>query len=89
MNKQKINFWVDAVLAVSFVITAVSSLIIFFFLPDGIRQGGIQEFLNVTKRTWSEWHKWSGLIFIAFALLHFILHIDWIKGVAKNLFHKE
>lgn len=54
MNKPKLNYLVDFLVCVSFLITALFGLAIKFFLPSGIRQGRLQEFLGIQKGSWSE-----------------------------------
>ncbi|BFT94116.1 MAG: hypothetical protein MNSN_05290 [Minisyncoccus archaeiphilus] len=46
MNKLKINYLVDFIAFISFLVTSVTGLIIFIFLPSGVRQGRLQEALR-------------------------------------------
>jgi cytochrome b subunit of formate dehydrogenase len=71
---------------VSFIITALSGLIIKFFMPSGIRQGRLQEFMGIQKGAWSEAHDFFGILLIILVLVHFILHWDWIVCMTKNIF---
>ena len=86
MNKNKLNYTIDFLLSVSFIVLAVSGLAIFFFLPSGVRQGGFQEFFGIEKNVWTDVHNWSGIIFILLILLHFILHWQWVVCMTKNIF---
>ncbi|MEM0465915.1 MAG: DUF4405 domain-containing protein [Candidatus Pacearchaeota archaeon] len=89
MEKAKINYIVDFLMAVLFIVTTITALIIFFFLPSGVKQGGYQTFLGVIKRTWSNIHIWSGMIFIILVIIHFILHWNWVVCMTKNIFSKK
>lgn len=90
MNKKaKINYLVDLLALLSFLGTALSSLIIYFFLPSGIRQGGQALFWGISKRDWAEFHEITGLIFIALALIHLFLHLKWIGATTRCLFRKK
>lgn len=89
MDKSKINYFVDILALISFLITGITGLIIFFFLPGGIRQGGYQEFLGITKVTFVQFHNYSGILMVVLVLIHFILHWDWIVCMTKNLFKKK
>lgn len=89
MNKAKINYIVDFLMFLSFLVTAVTGLVIFFFLPSGVKQGGYQEFLGIIKGTWSTVHDWAGIVMLVFVLIHFILHWKWIITMTKNLFKKK
>ncbi|MBP8016447.1 DUF4405 domain-containing protein [Candidatus Gracilibacteria bacterium] len=72
-----------------FFITSITGLIIFFFLPSGVRQGRFQEFMGITKEVWNFIHVWSGILIIIFVILHLILHYNWIICMTKNLFSKK
>jgi len=64
MEKTRVNYIIDFLMALSFLVTAITGLIIFLFLPSGIRKGSTQSFLGIIKGTWSTIHDWSGIIFI-------------------------
>jgi predicted ferric reductase len=89
MSKNKLNFLVDFLALLSFLVTAKTGLIIFFFLPDGVRQGRYQEFFGIAKSTYSAIHDWAGIILIILVVIHLILHWQWIVCSIKNLFKKE
>lgn len=89
MNKAKINYIIDFMTFVSFIFTAVSGLAIFFFMPSGVRQGRLQEFMGIQKGTWSAVHDWFGIIFVILVIMHFFLHWNWIVCMTKNFFKAE
>lgn len=89
MNKQKTNYIIDLLALVSFIIAAISGLVIRFFMPSGVRQGRLQEFLGIQKGVWSEIHDWAGILLIIFAIIHLILHWDWIVCMTKNMFQSN
>ncbi len=72
MNKNKRNFWLDAILGVLFVLTAISLL------------GG--QGRNADKSAGAQLldlvHYISGALLILGSLLHIIWHWDWMKIVA-------
>jgi len=84
MEKAKINYLVDVVMLLAFLITAVSGLVMFFFLPEGIRQGGYQTFFSVQKHSWIELHNFFGIAFLISTIVHFLLHWDWVTCMTKN-----
>lgn len=86
MNKQKVNYFIDFLALISFIATAISGLAIKFFMPSGVRQGRLQEFLGIQKGAWSEIHDWSGILLIIFVIIHIILHWNWIVSMTKNMF---
>lgn len=89
MNKPKINYTIDLLTLISFLITAFSGLAIKFFMPSGVRQGRLQEFLGIQKGVWSEIHDWFGILFIVLAIIHLVLHWDWIVCMTKNVFKAD
>jgi cytochrome b subunit of formate dehydrogenase len=89
MDKNKINYIIDFLMTVSFIFVAISGLVIFFFLPSGVRQGGWQEFWGIEKNVWTDIHNWSGIVFVVLVLLHFILHWQWLVCMTKNIFSNE
>ena len=89
MNKLKINLMVDLIALASFVVTAITSLLILFFMPSGVRQGGFQEFMGLSKNFWSDIHEFFGVIFIATATAHILLHLDWFSCTLKNIFREQ
>ncbi|OGO14806.1 MAG: hypothetical protein A2Z14_06155 [Chloroflexi bacterium RBG_16_48_8] len=85
----KVNLVVDAFIAVSFVLTAISG-IYFLFAPTGGFQGG----QNVgwdpgflfSRTTWDLIHTWAGVVLIVAAVVHFAIHWRWIKNVTTRFF---
>lgn len=43
-------------------------------------------FLDITGLTA---HQWIGIVSIALATIHFMLHLEWVKTIAKKFFHKR
>jgi hypothetical protein len=89
MNKPKINYIVDFVSFIVFLIVSVTGLVLFFFLPSGVRQGIYQEFIGIRKYLWLNWHSIAGFIIIFLVLIHLILHRKWIVSMTKNFFRKR
>jgi hypothetical protein len=89
MEKSKINYFIDLLMLISFVINSFTGLIIFFFLPTGIRRGGYQEFLGIIKQNWVDVHNWSGILFLLLVVIHLILHWNWIVSKTKSFIKKE
>jgi hypothetical protein len=89
MNKAKINYAVDVVTLISFLVTAISAVAIYFFMPQGVQRGGFQEFLGISKRAWSSIHSLGGIIFIVSGVLHFILHFKMFSAITKSMFSKK
>jgi len=86
MNKSLIDYIVDVLMGLSFLVTAMTGVIIFFFLPGGVPRSGYQTFLGIIKQDWTSAHNWSGLIMIFLVLVHLVLHWRWILCMTKSLF---
>jgi uncharacterized membrane protein len=88
-NGAKVNLIVDVLIAVGFVLTAISG-IYFLFAPTGGYQGGQNPgwdpgFL-FSRSTWDLIHTWAGVVMIAAAGVHFVIHWRWIKNVTTRFF---
>lgn len=89
MNKTKIKYTVDLITLLSFIITAISGLALKFFMPSGVRQGRLQEFLGVAKNGWVEVHEIAGILMIIFAVIHIAMYWKMFTCMTKNFFKKS
>jgi len=78
MNKATANYWVDMLIALAFVLSAISGLV--FLLPGDIETG----VLWVSYRAWNTLHTWSSLAMIAGVGLHLALHWKWLVSMTKR-----
>ena len=77
-------FWtivIDAIIALGFFLSAISGLYFFFAAKDA-------NWL-LLDTTWDMIHTWSSDIMIIAALIHIILHWDWIKNITAKIFGKK
>jgi hypothetical protein len=85
----KINVAIDALVAASFLVCALSG-IYFLFAPSGGFQGGQNAGWDpnwlFSRTTWDLIHTWSGVVSIAAAVVHFAIHWRWVKNVTKRFF---
>jgi len=85
----RLNVVVNLIVALSFLLTAVSG-IYFLFAPSG----GFQDSRNTnwdpmflfSRATWDLIHTWAGVVFIGAAVVHFWIHWRWIKNTTTRLF---
>ncbi len=85
----RLNVAIDALIAVSFLVCALSG-IYFLFAPSGGVQGGTNlgwdpGFL-FSRTTWDLIHTWSGVVLSAAAVVHFAIHWRWVKNVTVRFF---
>ena len=76
----KINIAIDATVAISFVIAAISGLY-FFFFPEGSRVTVLFD-----STTWDLLHTWSGVAMMVAVLVHLAIHWRWITNVTSRFF---
>ncbi|MFC2015636.1 DUF4405 domain-containing protein [Chloroflexota bacterium] len=85
----KVNVGIDVLVAVSFLICALSG-IYFVFAPSGGFQGGTNpgwepNFL-FSRTAWDLIHTWSGVVMIVAAAIHFAIHWRWVRNVTVRFF---
>ena len=87
MDKNKIKYFVDLGLAISFLIVTMTGIFKFGKL---LRAVGINlEYSELPMKAISAWHDWSGVALVLLVLIHLILNIDWIIGTTKGFFVKQ
>ena len=89
-NKARINYYVDMIIGISFVLVALSGVIL-FFAGSGGYQGGrnpryAQEVLGVSRLLWKDLHNWGGIVMTGGVFLHLVLHWKWMVCMTRNLF---
>jgi hypothetical protein len=82
-----VNVVVDALIAASFGVTAISG-IVFLSLPAGGYEGGANLSWEAaplfTRTTWDVIHTWGGVVMIVAALIHFWIHWRWVVNVTRR-----
>jgi hypothetical protein len=90
------NWLIDLTLFIGAIIASLSG-IYFLFLPVGGYQGGRNPMYGITiffqRETWDDLHTWFGILMIVAAVVHIILHWNWIlsmfKRIAHEIIHRE
>jgi preprotein translocase subunit SecY len=84
----KLNLAIDMVVALSFLVTAVSG-IYFLLAPTGGYQGGHNPGWDAaflfSRTTWDLIHTWAGVTLVSAAVIHFTLHWGWVSKVTGRL----
>ena len=84
----RINWFTDAVLLVGAVLATLTS-IYFLYLPTGGYQGGRNPLYGVRilwdRSTWHDLHIWGGVLMIAAAAVHLVLHWNWLVSMSKRI----
>jgi hypothetical protein len=83
------NLAINALVAVSFLLTAVSG-VYFLFAPSGGFQGGRNAgwdpMFLFSRTTWDLIHTWAGVVLIGAAAVHLGIHWQWVKSVTQRFF---
>ena len=87
-EKAKLNYAVDVVIGLAFILSALSGMVR-FFAPSGY-QGGrnpyyLQPVLFLNTQTWDIVHTWSSIAMISGVGAHLVLHWDWMVCMTKKL----
>ncbi len=83
MNRRgHFNVGLDALIAVSFSLTALSGLYFLFLVPDG---GRIDPHFLFSRTTWDLIHTWAGVVLIVAAVVHFAIHWRWVVKVTRSV----
>jgi hypothetical protein len=85
----QVNVAINLVIAISFLICALSG-VYFLFASAGGYQGGSNPGWDpgfiFTRTTWDLIHTWSGVVLGAAAVLHLAIHWRWVKNVTVRFF---
>jgi cytochrome b subunit of formate dehydrogenase len=85
VSKQRINYWIDVGLVITFICSLVTGVIkfpkLFAMLELSYSSFPMYEISQV--------HDWSGITMAVLVLAHIILHFDWMVLMTKGLFKKK
>jgi cytochrome b subunit of formate dehydrogenase len=76
------NLVLDLVVAISFVITAISG-IYFLFVPGG--RWVADPMVLFSRSTWDLLHTWAATVLISAVVIHFVIHWKWVTKVTRNM----
>ena len=79
MNTAKRNYFVDIVIGIAFLVTALSALV--FLVPTSwidFSTSTTPTFLGLDFGIWQTLHKWSGIVMLVGVVIHQLLHWNWI-----------
>ena len=85
--KLRQNWWIDAILALGAFVAILSSLYFLVFPVGGYQGGRNLNYARVvifSRQTWDIIHTWSGLAMIMAAVVHIMIHWQWITGTLRR-----
>lgn len=81
MNVSKINYVIDLILLICFIVVTLSGIILFL-------NSGSFMVLGLNKIAWLKMHTLSGFLFTLLVVIHLILHLKWLSVMTKSFFKK-
>jgi hypothetical protein len=87
--KLKAKYINDLVLLIAFLITTVTGLLIYFFLPSGEGKGIHNELLGWGRHDWGAIHDLAGIVMIIATALHVFFYRNIFFCQTKNFFKSE
>ena len=85
MHKDRINYFADVLMGISFIIAAISGILKFWVIPWN---STMESFFGISKPLLAMLHDWSGIVMVVMVFIHLALHYQWIITETKNLFDK-
>ena len=86
MRKALVNYWVDMVTGVAFLVCAVTGVLRLFPAETvSISSGGQAVILGIGVAAWQTIHDWSGAIMAAGVGVHTVLHLRWLTHMTRRI----
>ncbi|MEA3514456.1 MAG: DUF4405 domain-containing protein [Nanoarchaeota archaeon] len=85
MTKPKVNYWINMLMLLLFIVVAISGIVLFVFRLSNIKGGNHEIFLGITNHYWLIMHYLFVIIFVIFVLTHVILKGYWTKDMTKRI----
>lgn len=84
MERNKLNFIIDALMFVAFAAIIFIGLMLGFVIPTGEVPAPQKYLWGLHRHDWGNIHLYLSLSLIALFIVHIILHWSWIKATAKK-----
>ena len=89
MKKTDWQYLVDTLLFICIVGIAFIGFLMGLVIPKGPQASeNTKYFLGLHRHQWGNIHFYLSIAFVVFVIIHLILSWSWIKGKARQLFHK-
>lgn len=79
MKRSTLNFIIDVIAFVGFVILTTTGVLMRYSLPPG--SGRYSTIWNFDRHQWGDFHFWVSVVFFSILALHLVLHWRWIVSV--------
>lgn len=85
VNKAKLNYWIDFLLAISFFVVSITGI----FKWPGLISTFSAVYEVIPRLIMARIHDLSGAIMAVLVLVHLVLHWTWIKAMTKQIFGRK
>jgi NAD-dependent dihydropyrimidine dehydrogenase PreA subunit len=86
MKKTLVNYWVDLVTGVAFILCAVTGVVFLFPAAVHTAVGSTPTILLIPATWWHSVHDWTGVALVVGTALHLALHAKWIAVMTRKVF---
>lgn len=86
MKRVTINALVDIGCLITFILSLVTGLVLYFVLPSGGGRGNNWvTYLDIPRSQWVTMHNTTSFAFAALLILHLLLHWKFFRHIGRNL----
>ncbi|MBV1922795.1 MAG: DUF4405 domain-containing protein [Flavobacteriaceae bacterium] len=82
MKRSKLNFIIDIVAFIAFLLLTTTGVLLRYILPPG--SGKHSTIWNLDRHEWGGIHFWISVTFFSILALHLFLHWRWILSLVKG-----
>ena len=82
MKRTKLNFVIDVVAFVGFIVLTTTGVLMRYILPPG--SGRYSTIWSLDRHEWGDIHFWISFVFFLILAFHLVLHWRWIVNVLKG-----
>ena len=86
MKRVTINALIDIGCLITFILSLITGLVLYLFLPSGGGRGGNWvTYLGIPRSQWVTMHDYTSFAFAALLILHLLLHLKFFKNISRTL----
>lgn len=82
MKKTNLNFVIDAMAFISFVLLTSTGVLVHYVLPPG--SGRFSILWGMDRHQWGQLHYWISIVMMVCLGLHLLLHWKWVVAMIKG-----
>lgn len=87
MKKITINYIIDIIIGLGFLVSVITGVILFFNTSGGYQGGRNPQYY--IHAIWIDIHTWSSIIMSVGVAVHLILHWNWMVCMTRKLFSQK